>query len=271
MIKITDDEFRLIAIYIKEKSGINLKAEKKMLLVGRLSNILNELGMTSFMTYYKYLKNDKEGKALSRLIDRITTNHTYFMRESEHFTYFNQIVLPYLKESSTNKDLRIWCAASSTGEEPYTLAMLLADFFKSEEHLWNKKLLATDLSLSVLEEAKKGIYQDEKISVLPKIWLLNYFNKIENNQYQVKESLRKEVIYRRFNLLETVFPFKKKFHVIFCRNVMIYFDNETKNQLVEKMYNSLEYGGYLFVGHSESINRNGTRFKYIRPAVYQKI
>ncbi|MCT4593671.1 MAG: protein-glutamate O-methyltransferase CheR [Anaeromicrobium sp.] len=271
MIKITDGEFRLLSSYIKEHSGINLKNEKKTLLVGRLSSILNELGIDNFMAYYKYLKNDTGGKELSRLIDKVTTNHTYFMREPEHFNYFSQIVLPYLKKTVTSRDLRIWCAASSTGEEPYTLAILMADFFKNEEHLWDKKLLATDLSLSVLKEAQRGNYNNEKISLLPKIWVLNYFNKVGNNRYEIKDTLKKEVIFRRFNLLEPVFPFKKKLHVIFCRNVMIYFDNDTKNELVEKMYDSLEYGGYLFIGHSESIDRNKTRFKYVKPAVYRKL
>lgn len=271
MNKITDEEFRQLAQYIKAHSGIHLRDEKRTLLVGRLGSILNELGINNFMDYYKYLTNDKEGKELSRLIDKITTNHTYFMREPEHFNYFSQHVLPYLRSTVTKKDLRIWCAASSTGEEPYTLAMLMEDFFRGESHLWDKKLLATDISISVLEAAKKGIYSAEKVNSLPKLWIMNYFEKLNKEEYKVKESLKKQVVYRRFNLLEPTFPFKNKFHVIFCRNVMIYFDNETKNQVIEKLYDHLEYGGYLFIGHSESINREKSSFKYIRPAVYRKI
>lgn len=271
MIKISDEEFRLLAEYIKEHSGIHLRDEKKTLLVGRLSNMLTEMGMESFSAYYKFLKNDVKGDELSRLIDKVTTNHTYFMREAEHFTYLSQTVLPYLQETVTNRDLRIWCAASSTGEEPYTLAILLDEYFKNSGELWNKKLLATDLSSNVLENAKKGIYSGEKVSTLPKIWALNYFDKIDGSDYQVKQRLRQEVIFRRFNLLEPVFPFKKKFQVIFCRNVMIYFDNPTKDMLIDKLYDSLEYGGYLFIGHSESINRERTKFKYIKPAVYRKL
>jgi len=271
MIKISDDEFRLLAEYIKEHSGIHLKDEKKTLLVGRLSNMLTELGIDSFMSYYKFLKNDTNGKELSKLIDKVTTNHTYFMREEEHFNYLTQIVLPYLHKTVKNRDLRVWCAASSTGEEPYTLAILIDEYFKGTGEKWDKKLLATDLSTNVLEQAKKGVYTSEKVASLPKIWVLNYFNKINNSDYQVKDAFRKEVVYRRFNLLEPVFPFKKKFHVVFCRNVMIYFDNPTKETLINKIYDSLEYGGYLFIGHSESINREKTRFKYIKPAVYRKI
>jgi chemotaxis protein methyltransferase CheR len=271
LVKISDDEFRLLAAFIKDHSGINLADQKKTLLVGRLNGMLQELGIDSFMEYYRYLRNDKDGFELSRLIDRVTTNHTYFMRESEHFAYLSQTVLPYFKESLGKKDLRVWCAASSSGEEPYTLAILIHEFFKQEAGAWDKKLLATDLSLSILEEARAGIYHKDKVVSLPKVWLLNYFNKINEHQVQVKEVLKKEVVFRRFNLLEPTFPFKKKFHIIFCRNVMIYFDSKTKDELIEKMYDALDYGGYLFIGHSESVNREQSRFKYIRPAVYRKI
>lgn len=271
MIEITDNEFRLLAKYIKEHSGINLVDAKKTLLAGRLSNMLTDLGFTDFMSYYKHLQQNNKHEEIVNLIDKITTNHTYFLRESEHFNYFNQTVLPYLKSTVKNKDLRIWCAASSTGEEPYTLAIILSDFFKGEEHLWDKKILATDISINALKEAKEGIYCNEKLKNMPKMWLLNYFDKDDKEFFKVKKSLKDQVIFRRFNLMEKTFPFKKKLHVIFCRNVMIYFDNETKDTLVEKMYDSLEYGGYLFIGHSESINREKSKFKFIKPAVYRKI
>jgi len=270
MINISDDEFRLLTTFIKEHSGIHLKDEKKTLLVGRLSNMLQEKGISSIMEYYKLLRTETDGKELSRLIDKITTNHTYFMREAEHFTYLAQHVLPMMKQTIKGNDFRIWCAASSSGEEPYTLAMILEDTFKGEAVRWDKKLLATDLSLSILETAKAGKYQKEKVATLPKIWMLNYFDRINDLEFEVKPSLKKEVVYRRFNLLEPIFPFKKKFHVIFCRNVMIYFDNETKDELINKFYDILEPGGYLFIGHSESINREKTKFQYVRPAVYRK-
>lgn len=271
MLRITDDEFKILAQYIKEHSGIHLKDEKKTLLVGRLSNMLSELGMKDFMSYYNFLKNDEGGKEISRLIDKITTNHTYFMREAEHFSYFSDVVLPFWEEHAKNNDLRIWCAASSSGEEPYTLAMILEDYFQSKPVKWDKKLLATDLSLNVLNQAKQGIYSVERVSTLPKMWILNHFDRVDEYSYQIKGSLKNEVIYRRFNLMEPVFPFKRKFHVVFCRNVMIYFDNETKEALINRIYDQMEYGGFLFIGHSESINRERTKFKYIKPAVYRKV
>lgn len=271
MIRITDTEFRLLAKYIKKHSGIDLKEEKKTLLVGRLNNLLSGLGFGSFTQYYKYLKDDVDGKKLSNLLDKVTTNHTYFMREAEHFTYLTQEVLPYLKNNVKDRDLRIWCGASSSGEEPYTLGILLEEYFKTEMPGWNKKLLATDISLKVLNQAVQGVYSSDQIDLLPKMWVLNHFEQIGNDSFRVKQHIKKEVIFRRFNLLEPVYPFKKKMHVIFLRNVMIYFDEPTKQRLIAKLYDQLEYGGYLFIGHSESIPRGHSRFRYIKPAVYRKI
>ena len=131
--------------------------------------------------------------------------------------------------------------------------------------------MATDISVKILQKAVKGIYTKEQLSVLPKQWLINYFDVVDKQRYVVKESLKNEVIYRRFNLLESKLPFKKKFHVVFLRNVMIYFDGPTKDALVRKIYDHIEYGGFLFIGHSETINREDVNFQYIRPAVYRKI
>lgn len=271
MLELHDAEFELIAKLIEDYSGIHLKSEKKTLMMGRLNSMLVELKMNSFMDFYNYVKADKEGKVISQLIDKITTNHTYFMREPEHFRYFETDVIPYLKSEIKSRDLRMWCAASSTGEEPYSLAMILEDHFGKLSPGWDKKILATDISVNVLEKAKKGIYEQEKVKDIPKIWMMNYFDKTNGTDVKVRNNIMNQVIYRRFNLLEENFPFKKKFHVIFCRNVMIYFDTETKATLINKFYNHMEYGGYLFIGHSESIDRTRTNFKYVKPAVYRKL
>ncbi|MBN2795919.1 MAG: protein-glutamate O-methyltransferase CheR [Clostridia bacterium] len=267
---ISDKEFELLAELIENYSGIHLKLEKKTLMTGRLNVFLRELNLNSFMDFYNYVKNDKEGIYLSKLIDRMTTNHTFFMREKQHFDFFRDSVLPYLKSTVKDRDLRIWCAASSSGEEPYTLAMILEDAFGKEIPSWDKKLLATDISFDVLEQAKLGIYPKDRLVDIPKMWMMNYFKDIGNGSYQVIHSLRNQVIYRRLNLTDPTFPFKKKLHVIFCRNVMIYFDNPTKEKLINQFYEILVPGGYLFVGHSESIDRNKSKFKYIQPAVYRK-
>ena len=270
LIPITDKEFEALARFIKSNYGINLKEEKKSLVMVRLRNVLHQKNMKTFSEYLDYVFNDKSGEAVSELVNRITTNHTYFMRESKHFEFFGDQVLPYLKETVTDKDLRIWSAGCSTGEEPYTLAMIIDEFFGKEKYLWNTQILATDLSSQVLEVAKKGIYSNDSISKMPHDKRLKYFNKISDDNSQIVDKIRKEVIFARLNLMNERFPFKKKFHAIFRRNVMIYFDSKTKMELVNKFYEITEPGGYLFIGHSESLIRNQTKYKYVMPAVYRK-
>ena len=213
---------------------------------------------------------EKTGEAVITLVDKITTNHTFFMREADHFYYFRDKVLPFLSGTVNNKDLRIWCAACSTGEEAYTLAMIIDEFFGKSKLWWDTKVLATDISEQVLEIAKKGVYSNERLAPLPMTWKTNYFRPYDGENSILTDKIRNEVIYRKLNLMDNVFPFKKKLHTIFCRNVMIYFDSDTKNRLVEKFYDHLEYGGYLFIGHSESLSRDSTRFRYVLPSVYRK-
>lgn len=273
MIQITEQEFSKLTEYIHTEYGIELKKEKQLLLMGRLHKLLVELGFKTFTDYYNYLTSDKTGEASSVLIDKVSTNHTFFMREPDHFEFLKNTVLPNLKqkkEQANNRDIRLWCAASSTGEEPYTLAMILTEFFGSDSEHWDKKLLATDISNKVLEIAKKGVYEKERIQPLPPMWKLRYFQNYDDSHVKVTDDIKKEVIYRRFNLMTPTFVFKKKFDIIFCRNVMIYFNQHTKDQLVEKMYHCTEPGGYLFIGHAESLNLKNTNYKFIMPAVYQK-
>jgi chemotaxis protein methyltransferase CheR len=270
MQKISEKEFKQLADYIKANYGIFLKAEKQTLLSGRLSNVLAEKNFASFGEYFDYIVADKTGDAVVTLIDKITTNHTFFMREVDHFNLFKEKVLPQLAINSKSKDMRIWSAGCSSGEEPYTLAMIIDEFFGRDKKWWDTKILATDISSQVLDIALEGVYTNERIATIPASWKINYFQKLEKEKSVLIPKIRNEVIYRKFNLMDKAFPFKKKFHVIFCRNVMIYFDNKTKMDLVKKFYDLTEPGGYLFIGHSESLNRNETEYKYILPAVYRK-
>jgi chemotaxis protein methyltransferase CheR len=270
LITITNIEFRQLATYIHTNYGINLKDEKQNLVAGRLQKILIQNGFNNFSEYYKYILSDRTGNAVNTLINKITTNHTFFMRESAHFFFFRDKVLPYLINVVKDKDLRVWSAGCSSGEEPYTLAMLIDEFFGKEKIKWDTKILATDISSNVLEEATKGIYSNEEIAMLPSHWKYNYFKKIDNSNSIIDDRIQNEVIFRKFNLMEHKFPFRRKFHVIFCRNVMIYFDSQTKRDLVNKYYDSMEYGAYLFIGNSETISRDESKFKYIMPSVYRK-
>ncbi len=271
MITITDKEFVQLSNYIKENYGIFLKKEKKMLVEGRLQQVLEKMGFQRFTDFYQYVISDKSGNAARLLTDKITTNHTFFMREADHFHYLQKEILPHLSLSIKHKDLRVWCAACSSGEEAYTLSMIIDDYFGKEKLFWDTKILATDISSAILETAKTGIYNRQSIAPLPASWTKKYFETIDHDTVIVSERLKEDVIYRKFNLMDKVYPFKKKFHVIFCRNVMIYFDNVTKDNLVEQFYNLLENGGYLFLGHSESIDRSKSRFKYVLPSIYQKM
>jgi len=227
--------------------------------------------LNSFTEYYHYLISDKTGEAITTLVDKMTTNHTFFMREAEHFYYFRDHVLPFLVHTIKDRDMRIWSAACSSGEEPYTLAMILDEYLGKEQLLWDSKVLATDISNAVLDIAQMGVYSNDRIAPLPMNWKNEYFNKHSTDQSVVVDRIRNQVIYRKYNLMDKAIPFKKKFHVIFCRNVMIYFDNQTKEELLERLYEMTEYGGYLFIGQSESLNRDSTRFKYVMPAVYRKV
>ncbi len=268
---LTDKEFYALRDYIKENFGISLGDEKKSLVYSRLRSVLVEHNMEDFTEYFDYLKADKTGSAITRFIDRITTNHTYFMRESDHFDYFRDEVLPYIETQFGNKkDLTLWCAACSSGEEAYTLQMILSDFFEHKSG-WDHQILATDISTQVLDRAVRGVYTDESLSPLPSEWRRKYMRKIDNECSVMTDELKKLIAFRKFNLMEERFPFKRKFQVIFCRNVMIYFDNPTKEALIKRFQASMEPGGYLFVGHSESLNHLNTGFKYIKPAIYRNI
>lgn len=271
MITITKQEFKKFAEYIEQNYGIHLKEEKQAILTSRLYNELINSNCKNFTQYYEYICSDKSGKALTAFVNKITTNHTFFMREADHFYYFRDKVLPYLSSTVKNKDLRIWSAGCSSGQEPYTLAMIVDDYLKNDKVLWDARILATDISNKALNEAIRGIYSSEETESLPALWKLNYFEKLDDGSYQISQKIKKEVIFRKFNLMERVFPFRKKFHTIFCRNVMIYFRHQTKIELVRKFYDAMEDGGYLFIGHTESIPRDETQFKYIMPGIYRKV
>lgn len=267
MIKITDKEFQHLVDYIKKHYGINLQ-QKRILLEGRLNSYLEEHGLKNFSEYIKMLEADTAGKEITNLLNKVTTNHTFFMRESEHFTYLKNQVLPILERDVRDRDLRVWCAASSTGEEPYTLAMILQDYFSAKTPKWNTQLLASDISMKVLEMARHGVYSAESLKGVSDLWKKKYFTKYSEDQFQVTAAIKNEVVYRQFNLMEPI-KAKKPYHVIFCRNVMIYFDTPTKAALIERMYNVLQPGGFLFIGLTESLPKPSP-FNYLMPSIYQK-
>lgn len=268
---ITNKEFDILSKYIKKNYGINLNTTKKSLVVGRLEGTLAEGGFGNFSEYIDHLMKDSTGKAVANFVSKITVNYTFFMREADHFHYFGNEVLSYWCEQvKDSRDLRIWSAGCSSGEEPYILAMIIADFLGINRGRWNGQILATDISERVLDKARSGVYNTDSIKDVPERWRKIYFNQINSENSEIVDSIKKEVIFRKFNLMCPSLPFKKKFHVIFCRNVMIYFDTKTKMELVKKFYDYTECGGYLFLGHSEFLGRNESNYKYVMPAVYRK-
>jgi len=274
IITINDKEFESISKLVYDHFGIKLTEKKRALVIGRLQKVLKKLGFHRFSDYYEHVVHDSSGLALSELINHISTNYTYFYREGKHFDFFFKTALPEiiskLKKSRSN-DIRIWCAGCSTGEEPYMLAMLLMEYLEKDYNLWNAGILATDISERALNIAKEGIYTTNDIMNLPKTHLLKYFIKIKDDKWQVSDKLRKEVTFRRFNLMNETYPFKGQFHIVFCRNVLIYFDNETRTKIIDNFNQIMTLDGYLFIGHSESLGREQNLFKYIMPAVYKKI
>ncbi len=270
MIQLTDSDFALLTGYLRERFGINL-IKKRTLIESRLNNYLVSNGYSNYKTYLDYALNDKTGAEVSQIINFLTTNYSYFMREWDHFKFFKERALPEMAQSIRDRDLRTWSAGCSTGQEPYTLAMLIGDFSQDLGLSWDAKVLATDISLKALEAAKKGIYDDDALKNVPSIWKMNYFSKLPEGKWEVSDTLKREVIFRRLNLIEGEFPFKKQLHIIFCRNVMIYFNEETKHKLIDKFYRALAPGGYLFIGQSETIDRSDGKLKLVIPSVYKKV
>jgi chemotaxis protein methyltransferase CheR len=272
-IHITEEEFKLISGLVYDKFGINLTDKKKTLVTGRLNKILKGMGFKNFKDYYDFVINDSSNYSLLLLIDKISTNHSYFFREPKHFDFLARRLMPEFAKRNTGKelrDIRVWCAGCASGEEAYTLAMLFDSFLYDHPGAFNPMLLATDISMSSLENAVRGIYGQYKLKDVPVMYRHKYFEIIDENNVKINDVLRKYIMFKRLNFMREKFPFKNQFDAIFCRNVMIYFDNDTKNRLVGKFYDMLKPGGHLFIGHSESIRNDESQFRYVEPAVYRK-
>ncbi|MBD5146855.1 MAG: protein-glutamate O-methyltransferase CheR [Ruminococcus sp.] len=269
MLKLTDDDFNRLVAYMKKNYGINLD-KKRILIEGRLSNMVTQRGFKSFKEFIDFAFADKTGNETMQLVNKLTTNHTFFMREPEHFEFLKSTIMPQMeKENAATRTLNFWCAASSTGQEPYTLVMTIDDYLGTKASAWNVKLLATDLDTEVLKTAQAGIYTIDMLKDVPKHWMTKYFTKLPDGRYQVIDRLRKQITYKQFNLMDRIVA-QRPYDFISCRNVMIYFEQETKNALIERFYDVTRENGFLFIGHAESVGKN-TRYTYVKPAVYKKI
>jgi chemotaxis protein methyltransferase CheR len=271
--RISDEDFAAIAALVHGSFGIVINEQKRVLVVGRLQAMLRERGNISFGEYHRRVLADSTGRELSELADAISTNHTFFNREPQHFAMLARQVLPERmrrRRALGQRDLRLWCAASSTGEEPYMLAMHLLEAVAAEPTAWDPALLATDISDRALAVARAGIYSSQRASDLPSEQRARWFTERSDGQVEAGRRIKEAITFRRFNLTNAEFPFRQGFDAIFCRNVIIYFDAATRLTLIAQLARFLLPGGYLFVGHAETLGRAGHGLETVAPAVYRK-
>lgn len=271
-VMISASEFELFRHYIYDTIGIALNDNKASLVQGRLAKRLRELGFSSFEQYYDYILEDEA--EVWRVIDAISTNVTSFFRERSQWDYF-RLHLQKLRQRGAPKRLRIWSSACSSGEEPYSIAMFLAENLVDFEE-WDIKILATDISVEILKKAQRGVYSLKAVEGLPAPTLSRFFVRSQGNKgeilYKISNSIKEMVTFRIFNLIYGDFSlFRCSFDIIFCRNVMIYFDIPSQQALVGRFASLLESGSLLFVGHSEVLTKSKREFKLLQQSIYQRM
>lgn len=264
-----DMTFRQLRDFIYEKSGIFIPDSKKYLLENRLIKRIRDNGLKSFEDYFNFVTNSGYEKELPKLFDAITTNETFFFREPQHFDVLSNEIINRVIERNNRKSIKIWSAACSTGEEPYTIAMILKERFSS----LRTDILASDISNNVLESAKRGVYSSYSIRNVPGNFLYKYFTKV-GDSYVLNELIKRSVQFKNINLIdEKAMKGIKGVDIVFCRNVLIYFDDRMKKKVLSHMYDSINQGGFLFIGISESLHNITKAFIPIvinNVVVYQK-
>ena len=266
-----DSDFQRIRKLVKELTGINLSEAKRDMVYSRISRRIRDVGVANFAEYCD-LVSQPESDEIGNFVNAITTNLTSFFRESHHFEFLAKTVVPYLlEERRYDRKLRFWCAGCSTGEEPYTLAMTLREALPTDLN-WDVKILATDLDTNVLATAKQGYYNLERLNGVSNSRLKRWFLKgrgENNGQVRVHPDLQELITFKQLNLMGE-WPMKGQFDIIFCRNVVIYFDKPTQSVLFDRYANIMKDDGYLFVGHSESLFKVTKRFDLIGNTTYRK-
>lgn len=263
---ISDEDFRRLTSFIKSQYGITLQ-EKRQLVTSRLSSLLAEQGYTDFSQFVTQLLKEQNPQKIELVLNRLTTNYTFFMRETEHFDFFTKVVLPELtRKYQKKKSIAIWSAGCSSGEEPYNLSMYIKDFLGMQASQWDTRILATDISAQALTAARKGTYTLP--DTIPLEWKRKYFTPNKDGTHTVSQAVRNNVDFRTFNLMGPI-QFRRKFDMIFCRNVMIYFDQPTKDALVRRFYDVTNPGGYLMISHSENLSKDAP-YVTVAPSTFQK-
>jgi len=275
-VTMTRNDFAFFSSLIQSRCGIKMPYAKKTMLESRLRKRLRHLGLRNFREYLEYIESPAgKNSELVSMIDVVTTNKTDFFREPTHFDYLYSNSVPTLiREYGAGKgrDLNIWSAGCSSGEEPYTLAMVLSDYSRYEEKL-SFNILGTDISTQVLEKARRAVYAEEKVEPIPGVMKKRYVLRSRNRSrklVRIVSGLRKLVAYRRLNFLDDNYRINSTFEIIFCRNVLIYFEREKQRDILLKLLKHLVPGGYLFTGHSETLHSLNLPLQLKAPSVYRK-
>jgi chemotaxis protein methyltransferase CheR len=263
---ISDSDFKRMINFMHDKYGIDL-SQKKQLVSARLSPAIRKLGYHGFTDFIDHVLKTKDNEEITLILNRLTTNYTFFMREKEHLDYFcNNIIPDIIKRHQRDKILSIWSAGCSSGEEPYNISMFLFDYLGEAAKEWDTRILATDISEQSLAKARRGIY--DLPETVPQEWVQKYFIPAHDGRFMVNPQVKNNVIFQHFNLMDPI-RFKRKFDVIFCRNVMIYFDQVTRDALVHRFYDATLPGGYLLVSYSENLG-NKVPYRRLDTATFQK-
>ena len=274
LVSMGNREFASLSRFIYEQCGIKMPEAKKTMLEGRLQKRLRHLGLKSFADYIDYLFGP-EGmeRELVPMIDLVTTNKTDFFREPDHFDYLRDRVLPEWCERYPLRRLLVWSAGCSTGQEPYTLAMVLSDFAALHKG-FDFQILATDISTRVLEQARRAVYSESVLDPVPPVMKSRYLLRSKDRTSglaRIVPELRAKLKLRRLNFLDEDFGLREHLDIIFCRNVIIYFDRQTQTRLLQKFYSHLRMGGHIFMGHSETLSGLDVKLVSVAPTVYRKV
>jgi len=264
----SDYDFVINLIY--ERSRIRLHDGKERLISARLGKRMRHHGFETLGQYCDYLRRTGDEDEITHMVDALSTNYTHFLRERDHFDFLVGTALPRLL--GNRKRFNIWSAPCATGEEPYSIAFYLSEHFPTSDG-WDWKIYATDVSTTALATAQKGIYHQERLGAIPPDWWRKYFQKGQKEfegSYRIKQALRERVQFSNVNLMGS-YSMPEPFQVIFCRNMMIYFDRPTQEQLVQHLSQFLVQDGYLLIGHSESLNGLNTGLRCLEPSIYQKV
>jgi chemotaxis protein methyltransferase CheR len=269
---LSDKEFTQLSNFIQTNYGIKMPPAKKIVLQGRLQKRLRELQIPDFKSYVEYVFSKGGENEIIHMMDVVSTNKTDFYREPVHFEFLEKELLPMLVQNKTRGVIKVWSAGCSSGEEPYTLAIVLQEF-KEKNPGFDYHILATDISTQVLQQGANAVYKEDKIAIIPNHLKKKYFLRSKNrelSQVRVVKNLRDKVSFQRLNFMDTTYHINDSFDIIFCRNALIYFERPNQENVINKLVNKIKPDGYFFLGHSESITNMNVPLKSVKPTIFRK-